>query len=482
MSLKSKALYGVAWSIFDKLVNHLGSFLLLIYLSRVLTPSDFGLIAMLAVFLAVAQSLTDSGFSQALIQKSNSATEDDFSTVFYVNLILSSSLYLLLYISAPTIADFYSSPVLVDLSRILFIIVIIDAIALVPRSKLAIVLDFKTLGLVNSVSTIISALVAIIMVNSGLGYWSLVGLSLTKSIITSLLLVIVTRWCPKLKFSRVSFSSLFSFSSNLLIAGTVARIVQNLYAVMIGRYFNATQAGYFQQAFSYTEMLSSAVTSVTQGVSYPLMTSIKDDRDRLIGIYKKVMGVITFVAFPVFIGFAAVAEEFVLILLGEKWKEVIPILMVMSLSRLFTPISSLNLGILNASGRSDLFLKTDLSKVPMVVGALFIAIPYGIFWVACAHLTTTFISFFINAYYPGKMFGFGALKQIKQMLPIAGISVVMFFSIYFIKFDNLLFQFIIKIIVGIFIFVLFCLIFKPAAFIDIRSLLGGGNKSGRGLV
>ena len=183
------------------------------------------------------------------------------------------------------------------------------------------------------------------------------------------------------------------------------------------------------------------------------------------------MGIVVFITFPVFVGFAAVSEEFVLIFLGENWAPIIPILIILSFARLVTPISSLNLNILNARGRSDLFLKTDLSKLPMTIIALFIAIPYGILGVAIAQLITTFISFFINSYYPGKLFNFGAKQQLKQIYPILIASFIMYLSIVFIKFEAIEIQMLIKIIFGIFVYTLLCWKFKVAAFIDVSNLI-----------
>jgi teichuronic acid exporter len=466
-NLKKIALRGVAWSLFDKIINQVGNFILLIYLSRILSPADFGLIAMLAIFLAVAQSLIDSGFSQALIQKSQSVTEADLSTVFYVNFAVAILLYCLLYVAAPYIAGFYNQPELTSLSRVLFIVVIINAISLVPRSKLMIEVDFKTQGLINSVAMLVSTSVAIYMVHNDFGYWALVGMNLAKVLVNSILLIVYSKWYPKWLFSIESFKTLFSFGSKLLIAGVLATTVQNLYSILIGRYFNATQVGYFQQGYNYTNMLSGTLTSVVQGVTFPIMSSIQEDKNRLIQMYTKVMGIVVFVTFPVFVGFAAVSEEFVLIFLGENWVPIIPILIILSFARLITPISSLNLNILNARGRSDLFLKTDLSKLPMTIIALFIAIPYGIVGVAIAQLITTFISFFINAYYPGKLFEFGAKKQLIQISPILIASIFMYLAVSLVELDSLSLQLVIKIMVGALAYILACWVLNVTALKEI---------------
>ncbi|MCC4816392.1 lipopolysaccharide biosynthesis protein [Vibrio lentus] len=470
-SLKKLAFKGVMWSLFDKVINQLGNILLLIYLSRILSPTDFGLIAMLAVFLAIAQSLVDSGFSQALIQRSKKVTEKDLSTVFYVNLVISVFIYIILFIFSPVISDFFQQPELINLSRVLFVVIILNSIALVPRTKLIIEVDFRTQSIINAISMIVTTILTVYMVKKGYGYWSLVGMNIIKSLTNAILLIMLSKWYPKWLFSIRSFTSLFSFGSNLLIAGVLSTVVQNFYLILIGRYFNVVQVGYFQQGYNYTNMLASTISSVTQGVTYPIMTSIQEDKERLVNIYEKVMGVITLITFPLFIGFAAISREFVIIFLGEKWIPIIPIIIILSFSRLITPISSLNLTILNARGRSDLFLKTDLSKLPMTIASLFIAIPYGIVGVAIAQLVTTFISFFINSYYPGKLFGYGWKEQLWQLCPIFIISLVMYFTVNLIELDDIAIQMCVKIAAGTFTYVFLCWAFRVKSFFYVIKLL-----------
>jgi len=470
-NIKSKAIKGIVWSLLDQIINKLGYLILYIYLARVLTPSDFGLIAMLSIFLAISQSIIDSGFSHALIQKSSNATESDFSTVFYTNMFVSLSLYAILYITAPFVSEFYNTPELTMLSRVLFLVIIINAISIVPRSKLLIDIDFKSQSLINTAATLGSIAVTVYMISDNLGYWSLVGMTLSKAFFTSALLFFYANWFPKEKFSKKSFKVLFSFGSKLLVAGLVSTTINNLYLILIGRYFNPTQVGYFQQGYNYTNILSGILSTVIQGVTYPVMTSIQEDKEKLVKLYIRVMGAVTLVTFPIFFGFAAVSKEFVLIFLGEQWIPIIPILMILSFARLITPISSLNLNILKARGRSDLYLKTDLSKLPMIIIALFISIPYGIIAVAYAQLTTTIISFFINAYYPGKLFGFGAQEQLKQIFPILVASLFMYGCMTLINIESLELQMILKLLVGFSSYLLACQFLRIDAFFEIKQLL-----------
>ena len=199
---------------------------------------------------------------------------------------------------------------------------------------------------------------------------------------------------PKLIFSMESFKLLFKFGSNLMLAGFVATLINNLYVALVGRYFNATQVGYFTQAQNLSNNLSQFISSTLQGVTYPIMTSVKEDSERLVSIYTQLISVTMLVSLPMLIGFAAVSEEFVRIILGDEWLPVVPVLAALCFARTITPISWINLNILNAVGRSDLFLKVDLSKLPMNLGALFIALPYGIEGLAWAMVCTSFIAFF----------------------------------------------------------------------------------------
>ena len=328
MSLRNKAFKGMAWSVIDKLVNQLGVLLVMIYLARILGPHSFGLIGMLSVFLLIAQSLVDSGFSQALIQRSKYVTDRDASTVFYVNVSIGCLLYLVLYVSSPAIAAFYREPLLIDIARVLFLVLIINSLAVVTRAKLIIKIDFKSQAIAGTASTIIGAAVAIIMAENGYGYWALVALMLVRATVLNIMLWWFCHWLPSLVFCTASFKRLFGFGSKLLVAGVVATTVNNLYALLIGRYFGPTDVGYFTQAQNLTNNLSGLITSVFQGVTYPVMTSVNDDIPRMVSIYKRLVQVTMVVTLPFMVGFAAIADDFTRLFLGEEWLAIVPVLII----------------------------------------------------------------------------------------------------------------------------------------------------------
>lgn len=410
--------------------------------------------------MLLVESVISNGFVQALIQRSRQLTENDTSTIFYVNFIWGILMYLLLYFCAPLIADFYNQPELISISRLLFIMIIINSLTVVARAKLTIDLDFKSQAIANTVATLLSSIIGIYLALEGYGYWSLVWMLVTKSIFNSLGLWFFCRWIPKLLFSIDSFKSLFKFGSNLMLAGLVATFVNNLYVALIGRYFNATQVGYFTQATNLSNNVSGLISSTLQGVTYPIMTSIKEDRTRLTDIYIQLVSVTMLFSLPFMIGFAAIAPEFIHLTLGDEWLAAVPVLVALCFARAITPISAVNMNILNAIGRSDLFLKIDLSKLPLTLGALFIALPYGINGLAWAMVCTSFIAFFINAYYPGKLFGFGGIKQMKVGYKYIVACVVMYGVVKSINLSSEIIEILIKIIAGAFSYFISLIILK----------------------
>ncbi len=437
---------------------------------------------MLTIFMLLVESTFNNGFVQALVQRSHQLTEEDASTIFYVNLGWGMAMYALLYFTAPLIANFYNQPVLIDISRILFIIILINSLTVVASAKLTINIDFKSQAIASTFATLFSSIVGVYLALEGYDYWALVWLLIIKATLNTLGLWFFCRWLPKLTFSMESFKLLFKFGSNLMIAGLVATFVNNLYVALVGRYFNAMQVGYFTQAQNLSNNLSQFISSTLQGVTYPIMTSVKDDNERLVNIYTQLISVTMLVSLPMFIGFAAVSEEFVKIALGDEWLPVVPVLVALCFARTITPISSINLNILNAVGRSDLFLKVDLSKLPMSLGALFIAIPYGIEGLAWAMVGTSFIAFFMNAYFPGKLFNFGGIAQLKVTYKYIIAAAIMYATVSQVSIsDSLWLTLVTKILFGAVVYVTLLLIMRDTFLLkNVRFIVNKiGDKSFR---
>jgi O-antigen/teichoic acid export membrane protein len=430
-TLKNKTVKAMIWNSIDKFGSYLVSFIIGVILARILMPSDYGIIGMLSIFFALSELFVSSGFSQALIQKKD-RTEVDFSTIFYFNIVIAIIFYLILFLLAPSISEFFKTPQLTILTRILSINIIINSLALVQQTRLTIKLDFKKQAIISLAAVIISGAAGLISAFKGLGVWALVIQSITSSIIRTILMFYLGGWSPARVFNYASFKSLFRFSSKLLGAGLIAKVFDNIYSLIIGRAFSANDLGYYTRAKQYPELLSSTLTSVLQGVSFPVLASLQDNQEHLMSVYTRLMRMIVFITIPSLALLALLAGPFIRLLLTEKWAPVIPLLQWLCLARMITPVSALNMNILNAIGRSDLFFKVDLLKIPLAVVALIITVPLGLKAIVIGNFVTTSVSFFINSYFPGKLFGFGALRQIKEMKKIVVATLVMSLFVYWI--------------------------------------------------
>jgi O-antigen/teichoic acid export membrane protein len=470
-SLKSKAAKGIAWSALGTFSVQGINFIIGIILARLLMPSDYGMIGMLAIFFAVSQLFVESGFSNALIQKAD-RTDVDYSTIFYFNLSVSLFFYLILFWAAPYIARFYDTSELILLTRVLSLTILVNSLSIVQQTRLTINLDFRTQALISLLSVFISGIAGIILAYKGYGVWALVIQSLSASVIRSISLFLFNKWVPLFVFSLSSFKQLFGFSSKLLAAGIIATIVNNLYSILIGKIFATKDLGFYTRAKQFPELLSNTLTKILQGVTYPILTSLQKESERMISVYGRLMRMTVFIVMPLLTIFALLAEPFIHFFLTEKWMPIVPLIQWLCLARMITPISALNMNILNAVGRSDLYFKVDISKLPLTVGALLITIPYGIKAVVIGHFVTAFISFFINAYYPGKMFGFGALRQLIEMRTVVISTVIMSVSVFgilkYLSTDIL--KLFIGTSLGLFIYLLSAYVLKIKELSEIRLL------------
>jgi O-antigen/teichoic acid export membrane protein len=428
-TLKNKALTGMVWNSIEKFAVQVISFAIGIILARILMPADYGLIGMLAIFMSLSELFVGSGLSMALIQKTD-RTDVDYSTVFYFNLIVSLIFYFILFFLAPLIAQFFRTPQLTMLTRILSLNIIIHSLSMVQQTRLTIQLDFKTQAKISLFAVIISGPVGILMAYRGFGVWALVVQMLSAASVRTVSLFYFNKWLPLPSFNASSFKRLFGFSSKLLAAGFVSTIYNNLYAMLIGKIFAARDLGFYTRARQYPELLSGTISTILQGVTFPILASLQNERERMVSVYSRLMRMVVFFIVPAQTLFALLAEPFVRLLLTEKWMPVVSLMQWLCFARMITPISSLNMNILNAIGRSDLFFFVDISKLPILVVTLAITIPLGLKAVVIGHFVTSFISFFINAYYPGKLFRFGAMRQIKEMWQVICATLVMALAVF----------------------------------------------------
>lgn len=460
-----KTITSFFWSAADRFLAQGFQLFFNIILARILMPEDFGLIGILTIFLVFAQIFIDSGMGSGLVQKQN-RTDLDYSTVFLFNIALSFILYVILFFSSPLIALFFGRDELTLLTRVLGLNLVINSFSIVQRSILTINLDFKNFAKVNSVSILISGIIAVIFASFGFGVWALVFQNLSMSLLTVILFFYYSSWKFSFKFSSRSFNDLFSYGSKLLLASIYSTSLNEVYNISISKIYNAKIFGYYTNAKKFSDATSETITSVIQQVTFPILSSLQSDKERLIEVFIKLIRFTSFIIMPFMTLFAILADPFIRLVLTDKWEESIPILQYLCFARMITPLSAVNLNILKAIGRSDLFLKVDLVKFPIIILVLFITIPHGIIAMVIGNLIVALLSFFINSYMPGKLFGYGALAQIKDMLPITMSTTLMALFTYLVTglFDDPFSKLIFGIIVGISSFLLLCYFFKLREF------------------
>ena len=428
-TLRHKTVRGVGWSFIDNIASSGIAFLVGLVLARLLTPAEYGVMAMIAIFIAVSTSIIDSGFSNALIRKVH-LKRVDYNTVFYFNLTVSILVYVLLYFASPAISVFFKEPILVEVTRVIGWVLIINALAIIPRTQFVREVDFKTQTKVSLISSISSGVIGIGMALGGMGVWSLVGQQLSRQFLNTLFLWIYSKWHPVWEFSTKSFKELFGFGSKLLLSGLLDTIYKNIYYIIIGRFYTSAQLGQYTRAEQFNTIFSSNLTTVVQRVSYPVLSSIQEEPERLREAYRKVIKITMLITFACMLGLAAVAKPLIIILIGEKWLPAVYFLQIICFSGMLYPLHAINLNILQVKGRSDLFLKLEIIKKIIAVGPIVIGIFCGIEYMLWGSVITSFIAYFLNSYYSASLIDYPTGKQIKDILPTFVVSLVVAFVMW----------------------------------------------------
>ena len=422
MSLKQKTINGLFWSFTDNLVNLGGQFLVGIILARILSPQEFGLIGMLTIFIAISQSLIDSGFSNALIRKKE-CTQRDYSTVFFFNLAVSLFCYFLLFIFSGLISTFFHEPQLKFLIQVLGLGLILNSFGIIQLTILTKNINFKLQTKVSLVATLGSGIVAITMALKGFGVWSLVAQTLSRFALTSLFYWIWTKWKPLWIFSRKSFKELFSFGSKLLVSGLIDTTYRNIYYLLIGKYFSALELGYYTRADQFQSLPSSNLQTIIGRVSFPILSGIQDDKIQLKSNYKKLIRMTMLITFMLMFGLAVIAKPLVLTLIGEKWSPCVVYLQMLCFVGMLYPLHALNLNMLKVEGRSDLFLRLEIIKKIIAIPAIIIGILFGIKIMILGMIVNSLIAYYINSYWSGKFIGYATTDQIKDILPALTLAI-----------------------------------------------------------
>lgn len=471
--LKQKTISGLLWSFIDNFARLGVTFIVGIILARLLEPRDFGLIGMTAIFIAISQSFIDSGFTQALIRKQK-CTQADFSTVFYFNLCAGIILYFILFFGAVPISNFFNEPQLKILVQILGLGLIINALSIVQRAILTKRIDFKLQTKISIISTVFSGIIAIVMAYKGFGVWSLVVKALTGYTLTTALLWLWNSWKPSLIFTKNSFMEMFPFGVKLFVSGLINTTYQNIYLLIIGKFFSASQLGFYTRAEQFSNLPSKNITVVIQRVSYPVLSSIQDDKQQLKSAYQKLIKSTMLITFVMMLGMAAIAKPLILTLIGEKWLPSVIYLQLLCFVGMFYPLHALNLNMLNVQGRSDLFLKLEVIKKLLAVPIIIIGIYYGVIVLILGMLVLNIIGYYLNSYWSGKLIGYPFFQQIIDIIPAfllaMLISIIVFVIGNSLNISNL-WNLITQILVGALLFIGFAEASKMKDYLYIKGII-----------
>ena len=394
-----------------------------VVMARLLLPKEFGLIGMISVFLGIGTSLINSGLTQSLI-RTPFPDQVDYSTVFYFNLAGSIIIYWLLFFTAPLIAEFYLQPILIKVIRVYCLTFIINAFSEVQLTRLTKEMDFKTQMTISIPSLIGAALLGMFLAYKGFGVWSLVWMYLLQAFLSSIQLWFRTGWSPSLIFNISKFRYHFKFGYKLTLSGFLNTLFNNIYQIIIGKFFVASQVGFYTRADSLKQLPVANISIALNKVTYPLFASIQNDNARLQKAYAKIMKTIIFITAPLLIIMGILAEPLFRFLFTEKWLPAVPYFQILCIAGILYPVHDSNLNILNVKGRSDLFLRLEILKKIIIVILILITIKFGIIALIWGQAINSIIAFFINTHYTGKFLKYNSLQQARDILPMIILALI----------------------------------------------------------
>lgn len=480
MSNENNGKSGVIKSLIYKFIERCGyqgiAFIVQIILARLLDPTDYGMLTLLTIFTQIAQVFVQSGFNTALIQRKD-ATERDFSSVFYVSLTISVLLYGVLFFASPLIADFYDMPELKGIMRVLALILIPGAFNSIQNAKIAKEMQFKKLMYCTLGAVVISGTVGILMAYLGFGVWALVAQQLSNQVAVCLIMMFVVKWRPKAVFELDRVKVLFSFGWKLLCSNLIDTLYKDLRSLVIGKKYDSGTLGFYNRGKQFPELIINNINGAVQSVMLPALAKHQSDKVRMKSMMRRSIVTSSFIIFPIVMGLAVTAEPLISLILTDKWMPCVPYMRIYCFTMAFYPIHSANLQALNAQGRSDIFLKLEIIKKLFGIVILLITVfcfhsPIAI---AMGGAVATLISCFINASPNKKLLQYNYFEQMKDILPSAGISLIMGAAVYCVQFLGLAswLTLLIQIPLGIVIYIALAELFRLECYKYLKTNIAG---------
>lgn len=472
MYSSNRTLVNFIWRFAERCGAQLVTFIVSIVLARILSPSDYGTIALVTVFTTILQVFIDSGLSTALIQKKY-ADDLDFSSVFYFNFIVCLILYIIMFVSAPCIADFYKDSNLITIIRVISLTLIISGVKGVQQSYVSRNMLFKRFFFSTLGGTIFSAVLGIIMAYAGFGVWAIVFQQLSNNAIDTLILWITVKWRPIKKFSWIRLKHLLSFGWKMLASSLLDTVYNNLRNMIIGKLYTSADLAFYNQGDKFPKLIVTNINTSIDSVLLPTMSNEQDNHVRVKDMTRRAIKISTYIMAPLMIGLAFCARPIVQLVLTDKWLPCVPYLQIFCVSYLFWPIHTANLNAIKAMGRSDLFLKIEIIKKFIGMILLIITMNISVMAMAYSLLISGLISQIINSWPNRYLLKYSYIDQIKDILPNIVMALIMGGFVYFISYLNLpiLVSLVVQILSGGIIYLILSILTKNDSFTYLINIL-----------
>jgi len=471
-NLKQQTKKGLYWKFVEQFSNYGMQFIIGIFMARMLSPEDYGITALPGVFLAVSGIFIEAGFVGALIRKPN-VTDSDLTTSFLYSLSAGILCYVLLFIAAPYIADFYNTPVLTPLIRVSTLSFIWGPLSTPQYILLNKKMDFKTIAKISVVSKIVMGICGVTMAYIGWGVWALTISNMVGGLVGLVLVCSIVKWFPKASWSKDSFHYLWGYGNKMMLSGLLERLYNNITPIFIGKYYSPYQLGVYNRAYNYASLPSMQVTGVLQTVTFPALSKIQENDNTLALVYRRLLKSSSFLIFPVMMLLSALARPLVIVMLTNKWESCVVLLQIMCFSFMWYPVHALNLNLLQVKGRTDLFLRLEVIKKIVGISFLAVTLPMGLVAFCVGGVLSSVFMLSINTYYTGKLIGVGYYRQMKDLIPSLCLSLLMWIVIHVVNYfvSSHILQIVLGSIAGLSFYTLLAYFLRCPELTDVKYML-----------
>lgn len=471
-NLKHKTKVGMYWTFLNQGANQVITFIVGIIMARILSPEDYGITALPAVFLAVAGIFMNAGFSQALVRKPE-VTEKDLSTAFYYSIAMGVVMYVILFFSAPFIADFYNTPILTPLIRVTTLTFLWGPLSTPQSVILQRKLDFKTPARISVTTQIIGAIVGITAAYNGLGLWALVITGVVSCLLNLFQTWWAVKWVPTTRWCKESFQYLWGYGNKIIGVNLLDTLYNNVAPIFIGKAYSPSTLGIYNRAEGYAKLPANQITEVLVGVTFPILSKFQDDYEVLGRQYRRMIKLSCFVSFPIFMLLCALARPLVITLITEKWEPCIVLLQIICFCKMWWPMMIVNKNLLQVTGNTKYFFNMEMIKKPILLIITVCSLPFGITVFCYSQILQVLVAIYINSYYTKKLIGISVWNQLRDVCPMFTLSLAMMFVVFAINhfIDDLFFQLIVGGIVGLIVYVGGAILFKLEELNDVKYML-----------